>query len=61
MTTDYAQELGAREEILLQIIDLVNRLGIEFAFPTRTLVIEAPPEEDLPGARGPVGAVFGRR
>jgi MscS family membrane protein len=61
VTTDYAQELGAREEILLQIIDLVNRLGIEFAFPTRTLVIEAPPEEDLPVARGPVGAVFGRR
>ena len=61
VVTDLAAELEAREEILLQIIDLVNQLGIEFAFPTRTLVIEAPPEEDLPVARGPVGAVFGRR
>ena len=60
-TTDYSAELAAREEILLQIMDLAKQLGIDFAFPTRTLVIEAPPEEDLPVARGTVGAVFGRR
>ena len=60
-TTDYSAELEAREEILLQIMDLAKQLGIDFAFPTRTLVIEAPPEEDLPVARGTVGTVFGRR
>ena len=60
-TTDYSAELEAREEMLLRIMDLARELGIDFAFPTRTLVIEAPPEEDLPVARGPVGAVFGRR
>ena len=37
-------------------MDLVNQLGIDFAFPTRTLVIEAPPEESLPVARGPKSA-----
>ncbi len=60
-TTDYSAELAAREEILLQIMDLAKQLGIDFAFPTRTLVIEAPPQEDLPVARGPIGAVLGRR
>ena len=60
-TTDYSAELAAREEILLQIMDLTKQLGIDFAFPTRTLLIEAPPEEDLPVARGAVGAVLGRR
>ena len=60
-TTDYSAELAARQEILLQIMDLAKQLGIDFAFPTRTLVIGAPPEEDLPVARGTVGTVFGRR
>jgi MscS family membrane protein len=59
--TDYAAELEAREEMLLRIMDLARELDIDFAFPTRTLVIEAPPEEDLPAARGAVGAVLGRR
>jgi MscS family membrane protein len=60
-TTDYSAELAAREEILLQIMDLAKHLGIDFAFPTRTLVIETPPEEDLPVTRGAVGAILGRR
>jgi MscS family membrane protein len=61
MVTDYAAELEAREEMLLRIMDLARKLGINFAFPTRTLVIEAPPEEDLPVARGAFGAILGRR
>jgi MscS family membrane protein len=61
VVTDLAAELEAREEMLLRIIDLTRELGIDFAFPTRTLVIEAPPEEDLPVTRGAVGAVLGRR
>jgi hypothetical protein len=32
-TTDYSAELAAREEILLQIMDLAKDLDIEFAFP----------------------------
>jgi MscS family membrane protein len=61
VVTDLAAELEAREEMLLRIMDLARELGINFAFPTRTLVIEAPAEEDLPVARGAVGAVLGRR
>ena len=48
VVTDHAAELEAREEILLRIMDLARELGIDFAFPTRTLVIETPPEADLP-------------
>jgi MscS family membrane protein len=42
---DYAAELKEREDILLQIMDLANELGVEFAFPTRTLIVETPPTE----------------
>ena len=59
-TADYSAELAAREEILLQLMDLAKQLGTDFAFPTRTLVIEAPPQADLPVARGALGAVIGR-
>jgi MscS family membrane protein len=45
-TTSYAEELEKREEILLRIMGLAERLRIEFAFPTRTLVIEAPSGAD---------------
>ena len=61
MTTDYSAELEAREEMLLQIMDLAKQLGIDFAFPTRTLVIEAPPETDVGLPREAFGAILGRR
>jgi len=38
--TDYTSELAEREAVLLQIMDLANNAGVEFAFPTRTLYIE---------------------
>jgi MscS family membrane protein len=38
---DYSVELAEREAILLRIMDLVNEIGVAFAFPTRTLQIEA--------------------
>jgi len=38
---DYTIELAEREGILLQTMDLVQEIGVEFAFPTRTLQIEA--------------------
>jgi MscS family membrane protein len=37
---DYTAELQEREDILLQIMDLAKELGVEFAFPTRTLRVE---------------------
>ncbi len=37
---DYGVELKEREAMLLQVIDLANDLGGEFAFPTRTLHVE---------------------
>ncbi len=40
---DYSVELREREAILLRTMDLMNEIGIEFAFPTRTLQIEAAP------------------
>jgi MscS family membrane protein len=38
---DYSVELREREAILLRTMDLMNEIGVEFAFPTRTLQIEA--------------------
>ena len=37
---DYTTELSEREVILLQTMDLAREIGVEFAFPTRTLQIE---------------------
>jgi MscS family membrane protein len=39
---DAATELREREDILLQIMDLAQEVGAEFAFPTRTLHIDTP-------------------
>jgi MscS family membrane protein len=58
---DYSAELEAREEILLRIMDLAKSLAIDFAFPTRTLVIESAAEPGAGLLRAPVGAVLGRR
>ena len=38
---DYGVELREREAILLRVMGLVSEMGVEFAFPTRTLQIEA--------------------
>src|SRR6266478_273790 len=57
-TTDYAAELEAREEMLLRIMDLAKELGIDFAFPTRTLVIETPAEPDADLSRAAIGTVL---
>jgi MscS family membrane protein len=57
---DLAAELEAREEILLEIMDLAKRLDINFAFPTRTLVIETQSEPDTGISRARGGAVLGR-
>ena len=49
---DYAAELREREDILLKIMDLAKELGVEFAFPTRTLHVETTPAAARSGAVG---------
>lgn len=39
------EELKARHEVLLAILDLAHELGVEFAFPTQTLHVETFPEK----------------
>jgi MscS family membrane protein len=43
LVSDYVAELREREDILLKIMDLAQELGVEFAFPTRTLHVETMP------------------
>jgi MscS family membrane protein len=40
ITNEFGLELRYREEVLLQIMKLMNEMGINFAFPTRTLHVE---------------------
>ena len=47
---DYAAELREREDVLLKIMDLAKELGVEFAFPTRTLHVETTPPAERSGA-----------
>jgi MscS family membrane protein len=60
---DYTIELKEREAILLQIMDLARDIGVEFAFPTRTLHIEPPSEavrsEGAAKPRSALGAIVG--
>jgi MscS family membrane protein len=41
---DWSEELGAKHEILSEVIKLANLLNIRFAFPTQTLHIEEFPD-----------------
>ena len=34
---DYNEELDVRHELMLEIMRIAQRVGVEFAFPTRTL------------------------
>jgi MscS family membrane protein len=56
VVADGAAELEERETLLLQFIDLAQELGVQFAFPTRTLHVEATPS---PGDRIDAGAKDG--
>ena len=49
VVADAAAELEERETLLQQFIDVAQELGIEFAFPTRTLHVETVPS---PGGFG---------
>ena len=43
----WSEELRARHEILIGVIDLAKELGVNFAFPTQTLHMET-----FPGQQG---------
>jgi MscS family membrane protein len=43
MVTDLPMELKGRHEVLVRIMDLAEQMGVMFAFPTRTLLIEGLP------------------
>lgn len=47
-TPDWPAELEARHTLMLEIIRLAHRLGVEFAFPTRTLHVASMPEAPAP-------------
>jgi MscS family membrane protein len=42
---DWSNELVERQNVLLEVVRLAERLGVEFAFPTRTLHVETFPEK----------------
>jgi len=44
---DIAAELEEREKLLLQFFELAQELGVEFAFPTRTLHVDTTPPSGL--------------
>lgn len=42
----YGQELSAREELLMSILNLAEDLGVSFAFPSTSLYVEKMPERE---------------
>jgi MscS family membrane protein len=40
-TTDWVTYHGVKQEILLNILEIIDRLGAEIAFPTRTVLVDA--------------------
>jgi MscS family membrane protein len=59
LVTDYSSELKGRHEVLVQIMELAERMGVTFAFPTRTLLIEGSPGGEATDHSGTV-IPFGR-
>ncbi len=41
----WSEELHARHEVLLSVVELAEELGVNFAFPTQTLHVETFPEK----------------
>lgn len=46
-SVDWRDFLQSREEINLEIMEYFEELGVEFAFPTRTLYIEDNKKENM--------------
>jgi MscS family membrane protein len=59
---DYSTELAEKHRLLIDIIRLANNLGVEFAFPTRTLHLfnEEKLEEKVPLPKEEFPQIFGK-
>jgi MscS family membrane protein len=55
-TPDWATELRERHRLFLDIVRLAQRLGVEFAFPTRTLHVSSVPPQLTAAAAAPTAA-----
>ncbi|MFP4214729.1 MAG: mechanosensitive ion channel family protein [Phycisphaerae bacterium] len=53
---DWSNELVERQNVLLEVIRLADEMGVEFAFPTRTLHMETFPEKTPTRTTPPVDA-----
>ncbi len=60
-TPDWPTELRERHRLLVDVVRLAERLGVEFAFPTQTLHVASMPAEGEPGERAPRGEDDGIR
>jgi len=47
-TTDWAEYLRIREDVNLKIMEIVESLGLQLAFPTRTVHLSSEPGENRP-------------
>ena len=54
ITPDWSMELAERHHLLVDILRLAHRLGVSFAFPTRTLHLDSTPESSAPASRSPL-------
>ncbi|MBW6511432.1 MAG: mechanosensitive ion channel family protein [Desulfuromonadaceae bacterium] len=48
-TTVWGEYLDARQDVCLKIMDILEELGLEIAFPSRSLYVEKMPGDGLPG------------
>ena len=47
-TTQWAKWLQVQQDVYLQIIDIVQKHGADFAYPTQTLYVQKPVQPDAP-------------
>ena len=52
-TTVWSDYLDARQDLCLRIMEILEGMGLEIAFPTRTLYLKGKEEEMVPGATLP--------
>lgn len=50
VTTDWVRHLQARQDVQLKVMDIVEELGLEIAFPTQTIHLADGGDGEVPGA-----------
>ncbi|WP_298039007.1 mechanosensitive ion channel family protein [uncultured Desulfuromonas sp.] len=51
-TTVWGEYLEARQDVCLRIMDIIDGLGMEIAFPSRSIYLRGGEQEELPAASG---------